>query len=107
MVRESNFGVQLSMSAIPVFDGVIELIANGTTSSLQESNESVLQEFVIDSRVDTMKLRVLVDPQTSGGLLATVPEDVASNCLRKLQDVGYAASIVGHVVDSAERVVKP
>ena len=31
-----------------VFDGVIELIASGTTSSLQESNESVLQEFVID-----------------------------------------------------------
>ena len=107
MVRGSKFGVLLNMSAIPIFDGAVELIANGTTSSLQESNESVLQEFVIDSRVDTTKLRVLVDPQTSGGLLASVPEDVALDCLKKLQDAGYSASIVGHVVDSAERVVEP
>ena len=96
-----------SISAIPVFDGVIELISNGTTSSLQESNESVLKEFVIDPYVDATKLKVLVDPQTSGGLLASVPGDAAPDCLRKLQDAGYSASIVGHVADSAERAVDP
>ena len=35
--RRSQFGVRLNISAIPVFDGVIELIAGGTASSLQES----------------------------------------------------------------------
>ena len=49
---------------------------------------------------------MLVDPQTSGGLLASVPENLAPDCLRKLSG-GYAASIVGHVVDSAERAVEP
>ena len=105
MLRGNKFGIRLNVSAVLVFDGVIELIANGTMSSLQESNESVLEEFVIDSRVDTTKLKALVDPQTSGGLLASVPGDVAPDCLRKLQDAGYAASIVGHVADSAERAV--
>jgi len=107
MLRGSQFGVRLNVSAIPVFDGVIELIAGGTTSSLQESNESVLQDFVIDSRVDPTKLKALVDPQTSGGLLASVPENLAPDCLRKLQDAGYSASIVGDVVGSAERAVEP
>ena len=67
----------------------------------------MLQEFVIDSRVDPTKLKVLVDPQTSGGLLATVPENLAPDCLRKLQGAGYAASVVGNVIDSAERAVEP
>jgi len=107
MVRGSQFGVRLNISAIPIFEGVIELIAGGITSSLQESNESVLQEFAVDSQVDATKLKALVDPQTSGGLLATVPENLAPDCLRKLQGAGYAASIVGDVVDSAERAVEP
>ena len=84
------------------FYGVIELIAGGTTSSLQESNESVLQEFVIDSRVDATKLKALVDPQTSGGLLASVRE-FSSRLFEKVVGAGYAASIVGNVIDSAER----
>ena len=67
----------------------------------------MLQEFVIDSRVEATKLKALVDPQTSGGLLATVPENLAPDCLRKLQGAGYADSIVGDVVDSAERAVEP
>jgi len=107
MVRGSQFGVRLNISAIPIFEGVIELIAGGITSSLQESNESVLQEFAVDSQVDATKLKALVDPQTSGGLLASVPENLAPDCLRKLQGAGYAASIVGNVIDSAERAVEP
>jgi selenide,water dikinase len=41
----------------------------------------------------------MVDPQTSGGLLVSVPEDEANNIIQKLLDAGLEeAAIIGEVL---------
>lgn len=45
-----------------------------------------------------MRLGVLVDPQTSGGLMATVPAARADECVQTLRQAGYAeAAIIGQI----------
>jgi selenide,water dikinase len=40
---------------------------------------------------------LLVDPQTSGGLLLGLPLDRANTCLHALRDIGLNAAIIGEV----------
>ena len=44
--------------------------------------------------VEHPRYGILFDPQTAGGLLATVPEESTRECLLKLVEAGYPASVV-------------
>ena len=43
------------------------------------------------------KVRMLVDPQTAGGLLAAIPKENSENCLFRLRELGYQSEIIGTI----------
>jgi selenide,water dikinase len=59
--------------------------------------------------VDDPRYALLFDPQTAGGLLASVPADQAPACVAALRAEGYAhAAVIGRIVaqgDALEPVV--
>jgi selenide,water dikinase len=75
MVRASGaVSVDLDLDALPALDGAIELFAKGYASSLQPEN--LRARHLIEGmpeRKGHLKLPLLFDPQTAGGLLAAVP----------------------------------
>ena len=99
MTRASDADVQLELNAVPLIDGAEQTVAAGILSSLQPQNVR-LRRAVRDpeSLSDHARYPVLFDPQTSGGLLASVPAGAALACLEELHELGYShAAIIGRV----------
>ncbi|MEW6496938.1 MAG: selenide, water dikinase SelD, partial [Cyanobacteriota bacterium] len=107
MIKASGVAVELDLEAIPVLEGAIETLEKGITSSLQPQNLRASYYVSNLSEVSTSpKYPLLFDPQTSGGLLASVPLEQADSCLTALQAKGYAHSqIVGRVITGLEGVM--
>ncbi|MBW4519253.1 MAG: selenide, water dikinase SelD [Scytolyngbya sp. HA4215-MV1] len=99
MVRASGVAVELDLGAIPVLPGAQAMAQQGIVSSLYPQNFRATQWITNVSEVNDRPLfPLLFDPQTSGGLLASIPEQQASACLAALKALGYAHSaLVGRV----------
>ncbi len=106
MIQASKVAVQLNLAAIPILDGALEMLQRGIVSSLQSQNLSASDQIQNLSEVsDRPEFPILFDPQTSGGLLAAIPEAQAEDCLSTLKDLGYlSSSIVGNVTPQAEGI---
>jgi len=104
MTRPSGVDAELNMSALPLLDGAIDCVKAGIVSSLQPANVRLRRalrnanDFLQDPRYP-----LLFDPQTAGGLLASVPAAQAEACLLALVDAGYSrAAIIGQVLAPGE-----
>ncbi|WP_293078216.1 selenide, water dikinase SelD [Okeania sp. SIO3B5] len=99
MVKASQVAVELEMEAISVLPGVAEILQQGIFSSLYPENLRMSASIQNSEQVSTHVLYpLLFDPQTSGGLLATVPGESASACLQALQQEYSESRIIGRVV---------
>jgi len=95
MARPSGVQVVLDVNALPLLDGALECVQLGLLSSLHSANAR--QQHVVQNAAAAMahpRWPLLVDPQTAGGLLASVPAAQASACLDVLRAQGYAAACV-------------
>jgi selenide,water dikinase len=99
LVRAANLGAEIWPDAIRLLAGAREAIQAGIVSSLQQANERALSSVDVGNfkRTD-VRVRVLLDPQTSGGLLAAVKPDRAEACIASLHQAGYTqAAVIGRV----------
>ena len=94
--QESDVAVKLYLDELPVLEGATELASHGVRSTLFEENLSH-NPLVRFSRGD-IKWPLLFDPQTSGGLLASIPEKDVNIVVRKLNEHGFCSSVVGEFV---------
>jgi selenide, water dikinase len=104
MVRASNLDVVLALPAIPLLEGLKETLAMGIFSSLQPQNVRLRRAIVnLDEAGRSPLFPALFDPQTAGGLLASVPAASAKACVAALQMAGYAdAAIIGEVLPRSQ-----
>jgi selenide,water dikinase len=104
MLSNAELGLRLDLDAIPAFDGALSTLEQGIISSLHNDNE--LSAARIENKeafARHAKYPLLFDPQTAGGLLASVPESQAYNCLQELQAAGLNdAAIIGSVTADTE-----
>ncbi|MBW4486879.1 MAG: selenide, water dikinase SelD [Trichocoleus desertorum ATA4-8-CV12] len=102
MTQASQVAVELKLEAIPLLTGARTVVEQGIVSSLQPQNLRAALKVQNWSKVsDRPEAALLFDPQTSGGLLATVPAEQASDCISALQSLGYQRSrAIGGVLPS-------
>jgi selenide,water dikinase len=90
MTRPSAVDAELNLSALPLLDGAEECVAAGIVSSLQGANVRLRRALRNqEAMVSHPRYPLIFDPQTAGGLLASVPADQAEACITALRASGY------------------
>jgi selenide,water dikinase len=99
MVKAGDVDATLVLPRVPLLEGLRETMAAGIFSSLQPQNVRLRRAIRnLDEAAAHPLYPMLFDPQTAGGLLASVPADGAQDCVRALRAGGYpSAAIVGSV----------
>ena len=92
MLRASRVAAVVWMDRVPALPGAVELAAQGVASTLAPENRRALPDAHLDART-----AVLLDPQTSGGLLAGLAPARAATCVEALRAAGIEASIIGAI----------
>jgi selenide,water dikinase len=103
MLATQRLGADLMRDALPVLPGALALAAAGIESSLAPANRAAVGGLVDGPAGPQIDL--LFDPQTCGGLLATVPALRLADTLSALHQAGVPAVQIGTVTDAHTRIV--
>lgn len=96
----SGVTLELDADSMPLLPRAAELAETGILPQGAYRNRQYLQGKVdFGASVPLYLQDILFDPQTSGGLLLSVPEKLAFRALRQLEAAGVTAVMVGQAVD--------
>lgn len=107
MATASQVGLVIQSKAVPIFPEAMEYAKLGLIPGGAHSNRQFFScKVETRSKISEVLLDVLYDPQTSGGLLISVPSSEAEKLVTVLKKEGHLhACIVGEVVkDTPGRV---
>jgi len=104
MTKPSGVDAELVLSNLPLLDGALETVAAGIVSSLQPANVRLRRALRHQEQfVSHPHYPLIFDPQTAGGLLASVPADRVAGCVAALQALGYPhTAIIGRILAQDE-----
>jgi len=98
MLRAADAAAEISLDALPLLPGVLELSAAGVQSTLAPANRETEHFLNANRQVrGDARYSALFDPQTSGGLLLGVPN---SRLAAIQQQLDGDAHVIGQVVQA-------
>lgn len=106
MVNGSGCMVRIYSQKIPLLEGALKYAQTGLVPGGAYRNKEFIKDIVtgIESIVPELQ-DLLVDPQTSGGLLISLPPDQAVQFLKNLSDQqDLPAAIIGEVLAGPEKI---
>jgi len=97
----SGAKVRLTYSTLPVYPNALEMYRKGESTGSNLANRAMVQEHLaIRTSLARHEEQILFDPQTSGGLLLSVPGNEAEDLISALDNAGVAvAARVAEVVE--------
>ena len=100
MMNASGQSAIIWNDKIPVLNGTRELIKKNIHPGGTSDNLEFIQNFVdFSSDITTFDKKLLADPQTSGGILMSVPENKLTSVVKLLEVEGTLVSqVIGEVV---------
>lgn len=99
LLRTSGVSAVVDVSTLPALPGSVELMAQGYRSTFHSENEKSKKGILIrDEAALHSKLELLFDPQTSGGLLFGLSEELVPRARDLLGEI----SVIGKVADKRD-----
>ena len=106
MVEGTDVGIRIYANAVPVFPEAKDLAAIGMVPGGLYRNRDFRKNMVkFTPEVDEITADILFDPQTSGGLLISVPDGKIQEMMEKLHREGVLdASVIGEIIDRPGKI---
>jgi selenide,water dikinase len=95
----SSYRVIVNYRDLPFYEGALEMYKKGETTGSNKANRAMIKEHFLnmDISLSSAEDELLYDPQTSGGLLLSLPGEQAAKLLEELKEVGIPASNIGEI----------
>jgi len=94
----SKLELQISFASLPLLPGALEYATAGVDfGGVNRNKDQLSPRTTLDPSLSEAAVRLLFDPQTSGGLLMVVPPEQAPPTIQRLKTDGYLAAIIGSV----------
>ena len=108
MIEGTDVGMVIHSSFVPIFHEIQEFVEMGIIPGGLNRNRKFRMDMVeVGADCPEWIVDVLFDPQTSGGLLISLPHKEAKNLVMKMNDEGIKdATIVGEVVTEPKGKIK-
>jgi len=105
MAKASNVSINLNMSNVPLIGDTYKLLDKGCIPGASFRNlDYAEKDTVFDEGLDYNLKMAAFDAQTSGGLLMSVPSNLAEKVLSDLHSAGLSSSaIIGTVSEKGEK----
>lgn len=100
MAKASKVQMSFQFSQIPALEHAFWCIDQGFLTKAHRTNREYVQDHVEFSGLSTAQELLLLDPQTSGGLLLSVKADQANSLLTHLRKRFAKAEAVGRVLET-------
>ena len=104
MALAGDVALKIEAAKVPLLPGAYELVEAGCIPGAAFRNQAFVerQSRFLPS-VDYNRKMLLLDPQTSGGLLMSVPPESVGAVVRRLTETGYShAAVIGEVLPGSE-----
>jgi len=111
MVKGSQVTMEFSMDRIPIMKESLEMYKKGVSTGVNNYNRELVAGAIrFEKNLPPWHKEIIYDPQTSGGLVVTVPGSQGESLVKALQSAGIRrSSMVGEVKplsDAAHLVFK-
>lgn len=107
MAASSNVSFDIYSEKVPLFDRAYELIDMGCIPGAAFRNLNYVEKNVCFSdKLDYNLKMLMLDAQTSGGLLISCKKDIADDIIKDLKLVGYlTTAVIGEVKKKSEKSI--
>jgi selenide, water dikinase len=105
IARASGVTLAIDLARVPLLEGVREALAAGARTGGAERNAEYLAPLVDYGAAAEADRALLVDPQTSGGLLVAVPPARAGEYLSRVSGAAEIGEVLPAGADGAPRIV--
>lgn len=102
MAVASDRTIVIDTEKLPVLPDVEEFASMGLIPGGAYRNREFAEKTGVKSVAELWREDLVFDPQTSGGLLAAVPERDVPEIMKRLDEAGLQAGVIGEVVDRQE-----
>ena len=101
MLKERHLGAEITVDSLPLFDSVWDAVAAGSLTRAHRTNKDYIGQYAPHACATFDRFSpILLDPQTSGGLLFSLDPDQAQALIKACEIAGFAAHDIGRVIQN-------
>jgi len=107
MLQENELSIEINSESIPLLPGVENAADTGLIpGGLYRNRDYLSEKCDFSDNVKQIYKDIIFDPQTSGGLLISLPENEAKHLLDELKSYGIDnSSLLGKVIKGNEQKI--